>query len=190
MATGTPDLKPAGYDGTLTVFTVPTTAGVATVACALPTGTSGSVSDRCEQIAGTLALSGAKPFPLGPDQGYASTLNKSITGLNKARDSKLKALRSAKTPDEQAGFLGDLAGAYGVAAKPLARVDVSPADQPANSSIVKALTAGEGAYGAMAAAARANDESAYNRGKASVDAADADLQRALKQLGALGYKVS
>ena len=184
------DLKPSGYDGTLTVFVVPTSAGVATVACAQPAGTSGSVSDRCEQIAGTLSLNVIKAFPLGPDPGYADSVNKSISGLNHARASKLKALRAAKTPDEQAKLLGDLGAAYGAAATPLSKVQVSPADKPANAAIVAALKGGQSAYGAMAGAARANDEAAYNRGKAAVDKADANLQQALKQLSALGYKVS
>jgi hypothetical protein len=163
---------------------------VATVACALPAGTPGSVSDRCEQIAGTLSLNVIKAFPLGPDPGYADSLNKSISGLNRSRAAKLKALRAAKTPDEQAKLLGDLAAAYGTAATPLAKVSLSPADEPSNAAIVAALKDGQSAYGAMAGAARANDEGAYNRGKAAVDKADGNLQQALKQLSGLGYKVS
>jgi tRNA A-37 threonylcarbamoyl transferase component Bud32 len=183
------DLQPTGFDGQLTVFTVPTTAGVATVACSQPSGAAGSVSDECEQIASTLNLAGAKPFPLGPDEQYASALNKSISGLNSAREARFKNLREAKTQDAQASALDGLAQAYGNAAKPLNGIELSPAVQPANTGIVAALNKGEGAYSSMADAARANDSGGYNSAKTDAQRAEAQLKAALNQLADLGYEV-
>ncbi len=185
-----PNLRPKGYDGKLTLFTVPTTEGVATTACAAPAGTSESVTDECEQIATTLRLLKGQPFPLEPDERYANTLNREIHALNEARNTKLTQAGDAKKPDDQATSLSGLAQSYGDAAKRLRGTRASPAVQPANDAIVGALGAGRDAYTKMASAARSDSKGSYNAGRADAGRADAKLKAALKRLRALGYKVN
>jgi hypothetical protein len=183
------NLRPKGYEGKLTLLTVPTTAGVATIACAAPAGTPESVTDQCEQIATTLRLVKAHAFPLGPQKGYADALNQELKSLNEARKTKLKQGRDAKTPDEQASVFDALAHSYRAAANRLDAARVSPAAQPANQAIVGALHDGERAYSAMAGAARSNANSSYVQARAAARQADAQLEAALDRLGNLGYEV-
>ena len=89
----------------MTLYTVPTSAGVATVACVDP-------SADCESIANTLKLNGGKAFPVGPSKEYASTLSKALGGLDKKVQSGRKALQSAKTPKAQAAAAKQLSSAY------------------------------------------------------------------------------
>ena len=49
-------LRPVGVARELTVYTVPTSAGVATVACAVPASQAASLAAQCDAIAGTLQL--------------------------------------------------------------------------------------------------------------------------------------
>ena len=124
------NLEPRGFDGKLTVFAVPTTDGVATTACAAPTGTSQSVSDQCEQVAATLRLEGAKSFPIGPDDAYAGAITRTMETLDEERNKALKQAADAKKPTEQATALDRLAGSYADAAQRLRGLEVSPAAQP------------------------------------------------------------
>jgi Protein kinase domain len=183
------DLEPKGFEGALTVFAVPTTNGVATTACAAPPGTSETVANECEQIAGSLRLVNANAFPLEPDKAYASVLNRTIDDLNEARDKQLEQAREAKSPDVQAAALDALAASYDDAAGRLSEVSISPAVKPANAAIVSALSAGADAYRGMAGAARANQEGAYEAAGDRAREADAELQRALARLQVLGYEV-
>jgi hypothetical protein len=58
-------LKPSGAAGELQLYAVPTSGGVATIACSAPAGAeAGAFRRDCERIASTLRLIGAKPYPL------------------------------------------------------------------------------------------------------------------------------
>ena len=63
----------------------PTSQGVATVACASRASDAADFLPACEQVAGSLELTEGKPFPLGPDEKYLATLDKTITTLNASR---------------------------------------------------------------------------------------------------------
>ena len=98
------NLRPKGIEKPVTLYTAPTSAGVATVACVDP-------SADCESIANTLKLNGATAFPVGPSKEYASTLSKALGGLDKKVQSGRKALQSAKTPKAQAAAAKQLSSA-------------------------------------------------------------------------------
>ena len=71
-----PNLRPSGIDEPVTLFTTPTSAGVATVACVDP-------GADCEAIANTLKLNAGTAFPVGPSKEYAAGLGKTLGTLNK-----------------------------------------------------------------------------------------------------------
>ena len=106
----------------MTLYTVPTSAGVATVACVDP-------SADCESIANTLKLNGGTAFPVGPSKEYASTLSKALGGLDKKVQSGRKALQSAKTPKAQAAAAKQLSSAYKTP-RPRCRRPTSPRPTP------------------------------------------------------------
>ena len=60
-----PGLRPIGNNRQLTVFTVPTSSGVATVACALPPAAAAAFAAQCDAIAGTLQLRSGRAYPIG-----------------------------------------------------------------------------------------------------------------------------
>ena len=180
-------LRPGRSRRRVTLFVVPTTKGVATVAC---------VGDRpgdelggCERIAQTLELSGAKPYPLGPDGRYAAALNKAIATLNSARERGLRELRRAATPNGQARAADGVARAYRSAAKNLSEVSISPVARPANAAIIAALSRAERGYARLAADARGGNHRAYEAAREDVGRGEAAVQRALKGLKRLGYRV-
>ena len=183
------NLEPKGFKGELTVFATPTTQGVATSVCAGLGRFPETVAAQCDQIAATLRLIGAQAFPIGPDKEYAKTLNQAISTLNEAREKRLEQAREAKEPAAQAAALGSLAESFGKAAQGLRRARVSPAAEPANAAIVDALQAGSAAYAAIADGGEVRQRGGVRAARARAGRADAELQRALRKLEALGYEV-
>ena len=71
-----------GLASPLTLYTVPTTGGVVTIACL---GSAAAASgSQCAQIAATLKLNGTTAFGLAPSQQYASALGSTFGTLNSA----------------------------------------------------------------------------------------------------------
>ena len=180
-------LAPRGFDGRINVYSVPTTAGIASVACVSPARAEEFLA-ACERVASTLELDRGKPVPLGPDRRYAARLDRAIGKLNRARAADRARLQGARTPAGQARTAGGLAAAYREAATSLARGAVlNPAEQQANRQIVAALRNTQAAYTRMAAGARAADRGRYNAARAAVVRGEAEVQRGVKSLEPLGY---
>ena len=180
-------LAPRGFDGRITAYSVPTTAGVASVACVSPARAEEFLA-ACERVASTLKLSRGEPVPLGPDRRYAARLDRTIGRLNRARAAGRARLQGARTPAGQARTAGGLAAAYREAATALARGSVlNPAEQQANRQIVAALRTTQAAYSRMAAGARAADRGRYNAARAAVERGEAAVQRGVESLEPLGY---
>ena len=118
------DIEVEGLDQPLTVYAVPTSEGVATVAC-LP----GSAS--CEGAANTLELTAGEPLPVGPSGQYAKAVEDALGDLSSSA-----ALRRAKTPRAQAAAARDLQAAYRRASQALGGQQVNPADACANARLV------------------------------------------------------
>jgi hypothetical protein len=175
-------LKPRGFSDSLTVYAAPTTEGVATVACAAPSGKAGAFLPECERVAAALELKGAKPYELGVDDDYESDLTDQLDGLNAARSSGVRKLKSAKTAAGQARAANSIAAAYGSVASSLTDADVSPEFAKANDSLVGALRQSGSAYRRLAASARRDSSSGYNAARRAVSRAEAAVQRALGRL--------
>jgi hypothetical protein len=182
-------LRVRGLSGSLTVYAVPTTAGVATIACwnAGPAGQ--AVDTQCQQVAGTLRLIGVTPYSLGPNASYAHSVSDAFGRLGTTVGSGLTALRTAGTPGAQAKAAQQVAAGYSAAASDLGKVTVPPAERDAHAAIVGALRRLADAYGSAAAAAAASNSGAYTRARGQITAASDALGKALRGLAALGYKV-
>jgi hypothetical protein len=176
-------LKPKSYPQELTVYAVPTDAGVATIACSAAAAQATSFLPACERAASTLTLSGVQAFDLGVPKSYADALNGAMGKLQSARKPALAKLKSAKTPSAQAAAAREAASAYGTAAKSLAGQKVPPQLDAANVAIVSALRRGQSGYSAMAAGAAGGNSGAYKTGAAAVKKADGALAKALQALG-------
>jgi serine/threonine protein kinase len=180
-------LRPVGSSRELTVYSVPTSAGVATVVCALPPASAVSLAGTCDAIAGSLRLRRATPYPVGASSSYASQLNSTIGSLDQTSKAQEQGLQSAQTLAGQAAAAEALAGSYSAAAKALARLRLSPADGAANATLVRALRGAAAAYRKAARAGRSGNPDAYRTASAAVPAATAQVNAALAAIRSGGY---
>jgi len=177
------NLRPNGIDQPVTLYTVPTSAGVATVACVDPSG-------DCESIANTLKLNAGNAFPVGPSKDYAAGLGKSLGGLDKKVTAGRKSLQGASTPKAQASAAKSLAAAYKSASAQISKLEVSPADASVNQALASSLKATGNAYSKMASAASSGSKSGYDKARTAVQRAEQDVAGDLRGLEAAGYKVA
>jgi hypothetical protein len=178
------DVKLSGFDRPVTVYAVPTSTGVATLACV------GGTAEGCDASANTMSLVSAKPLPVGPSADYAKAVGGTLGALGKAAKSGQAKLRSAKTPKAQAAAARSLSGAYAKAAGKVRGLDVGPADKLANAQLGAALTATAKAYGNAAKAAAKNDKGAYAKASTAVAAGQKKVSKALAGLKSAGYDVT
>ena len=177
------NLRPRGLSKPVTIFTTPTSAGIATVACVDPTA-------DCEAIANTLKLNTGTAFPVGPNKDYAAARGKTLGGLGKKASSAHTALQGAKTPKAQSAAAGQLASAYSSAAKSLGGLKVSPADESVNSLLASRLKQTGSAYAGLASAARSGNKAGYAKASKAVQGAEGGVAAALRGVQAAGYKVA
>ncbi|HEY7961044.1 MAG TPA: serine/threonine-protein kinase [Solirubrobacteraceae bacterium] len=181
-------LSVRGLSGTVTLYAVPTSSGVATVACL--GASAAEPAGQCAQIAATLKLSGASAFGLAPSAAYATALGHTFGTLNSAVSAGAGRLRAASSAAAQATAATALAAAYGSASRALAGLTVSPAVKEVNANLAASLAALGRGYSALAAAARAGDDAAYAQAQHEIGSARASTAKALAALGQAGYAVS
>ena len=175
------DLQPEGFDGSLTLYVVPTTDGVATVACTAASKPA-EFLPACEEVATGIRLVNGDVFALGADEDYLAQLDKTISALNSGRKQGVSALNKAKTPSKQATAAQSLAKTYARARQQLSGLTISPAVVDANAAVRAALLKSQKAYSSLASAAKNSKQAAYDKARADVRAGDTALQRALKQV--------
>jgi hypothetical protein len=168
--------------GKLTLFAVPTSAGVATVVCSVP-------APDCEAIANTLKLREGEALPVGPSKAFAEAVSKALASVGKASQTGRSQLRSAKTNKSQAPVANKVSAAYGDAAKSLEQVEVSPADASLKALVLGPLQAGQQGWKKLASAASKHDDRAYKAAEQDIATAEKDLQGAVRGLAAAGYSV-
>jgi hypothetical protein len=179
-------LRVKGLAGAVTIYAVPTSGGVATLACQAGTAAAGFLA-QCAHVAATLRLAGVKTFALGPNPAYAKSLATTLSGLSSEVSVPAAGLRGASSASAQAGAAATLAAAYRRASSALARAAVDPASRDANAALSAALGRLATAYSQAATAARANDSAAYSSAGGAITRASAALTSALNSLRALGY---
>jgi serine/threonine protein kinase len=172
----------------LTLYAVPTTNGVATIAC-LGAVAAGPAS-QCARIAATLKLSGTTAFALAPSPQYAAALGRTFAALRGGAGAGTVRLRAASSAAAQAAAAQQLATAYSSASRALARLTVSPAVAGANASLAASLAALGRDYSALASAARAGEEAAYVQAERAVGGDRVRAANALAALRQAGYAVS
>ena len=182
-----PDLRLARGAGSMSLYAIPTSAGVATIVCS---GTGAGFRSGCAQVAATLRLVNSTAFPLGPDPGYARGLSAALAPLRSSVQSAQTALGAARAPSGQAAAAAQLALANTAAANRIGRLIVSPTDRPAHDQLLAALQQLAAGYSNAASAARGNRSPAYRAAGQQIAAASAALARALQGVSALGYRVS
>ena len=173
-------LRPEGFDRRLTLYTVPTTGGVLTIACSAPAAPVNDFMPRCEEAALSLDLKNVDAFPLGPDEDYLRDVQNALTRLDGSRRGGVRRLRQAKTPAAQARRARAVAQSYSTAAGSLSGATKNPLVIDANRAVVHALQEGAAAYRALAGAAGREERGAYDRARKRIARADASLRRALK----------
>jgi hypothetical protein len=176
--------------GSLTVYVVPTSAGVATAVCWSSGQAPHSFSDQCARALTTLRIIGATTYALGPSAAYAALLSSTFAQLRAASVKPQSQLRAARTPATQASFAAQLAQAYGRAATRLSRAAVSPLVRDAHNAVIAALNQLSTGYSAAATAARSGTDAAYGRAVSQVGRGASALSRAVKTLAGLGYHVT
>jgi hypothetical protein len=180
-------LQVSGLPGPVTVYAVPTTSGVATIACWSTTPPGTAFQTQCGRVAETLRLVGASPIALGADPAYAKTLSSAFDGLRSATRAPLAQLRSAKTPSAQAAAASQLSSAYTAAAAKLDGAAVPPMVQDLHARILADLRRIAAGYTLAASAARAGKHGAYAAASRSIDSASASLSAAIASLAKRGY---
>jgi hypothetical protein len=175
------DVRLEGIDKPVTLYAIPTTQGVVTVAC-VPSAKS------CDGVANTLELNG-EPFPIGPSEQYAKKVSGVLGALNAKVAKARGALGKAKTPAAQAKATANLRDAYRKAAADLRGGRLSPADRGGNARLVAALNGLAKAYGQGAKAARNNNKAGFKRAGAAVTTAQRELAEALEGLRTAGYEI-
>ena len=184
------NLRPVGTGDTVTVYAVPTSAGVATVACAAPPRQAAQLTGQCDAIATSLRLRSATAYPIGPSAAYASTLNATLGQLQEVVTANETSLTQSETLDGQAAAARVLASAYEEAAGRLTSIDLSPADRAANRQLVSALQGAASGYSVAARAATEGDATSYRTASATIPEVKAQLNDALAGVRAAGYQSS
>ncbi len=177
-----------GLASPLTLYTVPTTGGVVTIACV--GSTAAASGSQCAQIAATLKLNGTTAFGLAPSPQYASALRSTFGTLNSPVNAGTARLHAASSAAAQAAAAAQLAAAYTTASRALGRLSVSPAAQSLNANLAASLAALSRDYAALASAARAGNEAAYAQAQRAIGSDGARTTSALTALRQAGYTVS
>jgi predicted Ser/Thr protein kinase len=162
-------LSVRGLAGPLTLYVVPTSAGVAAAACLGPSSSPAGV--QCAQIAAALKVNGATVFGLAPSPSYAAALAH-IFG----------ALRGAAA--------GRLAAAYGAAGRAIGGLSASPAVRSIDAGIAGSLAAVGRDYAALDTAAGTGNEAAYALAQHALAGDRARVAAAVAALRGAGYVVS
>ncbi len=179
-------LRPEGFDGRLTVYVSPTSAGVVTVACTATAADAKAFLPDCEEVAGSLKLVEGKAFALGADDDYLGKLDKAIDQLNSDRERDVAKLRKAKSQGGQATAAATLSKDYARAETALAGTEVSPAVADASASVTRAISSTQSAYNRMASAARNDSSKGYSAASKDVESGEAALERALARVQQAG----
>jgi serine/threonine protein kinase len=180
------NLAVAGMTQPLTLVVAPNSAGVAAVGCVSP----GVAADRflrtCERVAASLRVSNARALSLPPYQDYARALARVAEQLRTAAI-QASGLASAASRAAQANLCRTLANAQSAAAKELTSAPAGPDAKAIDTRLEAAAKVSSTGYAAMAAAAAAGSQGAYDTARRRAETALRSERTALEELRVLGY---
>jgi serine/threonine protein kinase len=171
----------------LTVYAVPTSAGVVTIAAIGPAGQAAAFDQAVAGAARTLRILGADVYPLGPDRAYARALDRALATLQARTRGGARSLRAARTARSQAGALAAIAAAYGQAADTVRALAPGPAVRVVGARLLRSLRDARAAYAELAAAARGERAAAYRQASRLAQRRTRTARRALRALRENGY---
>jgi hypothetical protein len=183
------DLRLASLTRRMTVFAVPTGAGVLTLSCLAPRADVAPLRPVCERVARSLRLRRGRALAPGPSAQYRAQLDTLVAALDAARSAERAQLASARAATQQASRAARLAGAYAQAHATGSAQKVSPREAAAHARILAAIAAARAAYARMAEAARAGHVGGYERARGQVGIGERRLRAALRALAELGYEI-
>jgi hypothetical protein len=175
--------------GELTVYAIPTTRGVVTIACSAAGSDARESLAACEAVATTVSLRGAQALPLGANVRYATAVNTALSALGEQRRNGRADLAEAETRAAQARAAESLAGVFAATATALDRAAPGPVEQGVHGALVASLRRTAEAYIALAAAPE-EGPLAWDRAAAAVGRGEEAIDASLDALGRLGYRVS
>jgi len=162
------------------IFSVPTSDGVATLACFADAGT-------CHTIGSSMQITEGTVFAVGPDAKFAKNVQTILGRLESKERSAARDLNNAGRRTTQVAATGKLWGAYSGAAKSLSKLKISPADTVSRKQMADALAGAGAAYRKAASEGKRKDRAGYQReGKKALSFQD-DMRKALTGLTNAGY---
>jgi hypothetical protein len=183
-------LRERGSPVALTIYAVPSSAGVATLVCWSSGSAGGVFLAECGRVAATLGLVGARAYTLAPSDNYARAIARSLAHLSTAVAAPAAQLKAAGSAVAQATAAVQLGASYASAERELIVLDVSPREREAHQAIVSGLAALARGYAAASAAARNGNAASYIQARAAIGAGTSTLAAGLHELGTLGYTVA
>jgi len=184
------DLPVGGLTRRMTIFAVPTSRGVLTLACLAPPRDAAALRPVCDRVAQSLRLKRGRALASGPSARYQAGLNALVGTLDAVRADERAKLASAGRASQQARRAERLADAYAQAHATGSEQEVSPREAAAHARILAALGATRAAYAQMADAAHVAGVGAYERGTDQVGIGERRVRAALTALTALGYEIA
>jgi serine/threonine protein kinase len=181
-------LKPAGADGRVSVYSLPTTEGTVIAACLLP-GATGNFAAVCERAVGTLQVTHGKVTGLGPSKTFAAALAGGASRLNRKLAPAEHQLATAKSQKAQSQAAATLAAAYAASAHELQQLKPPINAATAKADLRAALIATASAYAALGEAAAHNQPKAYANARLRLSKGQAAIRAAYSELSRLGYSV-
>jgi hypothetical protein len=168
------DLSVPDLPGRLAVFAVPTTEGIATVACL---GVPSSL-EECAQVADSLTLTYGKPLRLDAGAAFQLRLGPQIRAVDAARERGRREFSAARSPQEQRDAATIISNAYGDAAAALAPL-VGPSSSLA--AIVAQLRTNAATYERIATHLHAQDRVSLARDRKVAVAGETRLKALLSR---------
>ena len=177
-------LRPLGLGRAVVVYAVPTSVGVATVACADPAGRPGTVAAACRAIAGSLRVPGGRTFPVGPDHALAAAVDAELRRLMLT----LRSGRRGLSGEHRADAATTLSAGYRDTFAALEPVEISPADEAVQRPLLAALRAAGLGYRDLAAAVRSHDAGGYRAAAARAERGERRIEAAEQRFREHGYR--
>ena len=180
-------LRLAGRPGLVTIYAVPTTDWVATLACFAPSALAPRFAAACATVAATLRPAGARAVPVGPSPAFGDRVARVLADLRIDTAAPQRRLAQAVTARDQAAAARRLAHAYGDAAGVLDDLPDRVVDGIAIAGLSSGLSEAAGAYDQLAAAAGAGSRPDYDRAKDALGAARGAIRDGRLALARAGY---
>jgi hypothetical protein len=181
-------LRLAGYTGVVTVYAVPTTDWVTTLACYAPPGLARGIEPACATAAASLRPTTSRPESVGPSAAFADSVSRTLATLQSQVAGARRALARADAPGDQAKAADRFADAYREAAGTLSDLPDRVVDGAAVAPLVEATSATSDAYVKLAGAARLKSLPEYERATRGLAATRAQLQQARRTFARGGYE--